>query len=120
MQMSDNALDGMADLFSALAHPLRLSLLRLLLQRPMCVSRLAAALDAPQPTVSRNLAILRRAGLVRRQQHEAFVRYELAEDVQGQPLRPLWDLILAIVADLYDEETVECRLAAQGIRTPPW
>ncbi len=61
-----NTPSELAEVFGALAHPLRLEIIRTLMHRPMCVSRLTAALEAPQPSVSRALAILRRAGLVTR------------------------------------------------------
>jgi ArsR family transcriptional regulator, arsenate/arsenite/antimonite-responsive transcriptional repressor len=53
----------------ALADPVRLRILRQLPRRADCdgvlnVSELAKALDLPQSTVSRQLAILRRAGFV--------------------------------------------------------
>lgn len=54
-----------AKLLKALADPVRLRLLNLLLEgREVCVCHLHDALRLPQPTVSRHLAYLRKHGLV--------------------------------------------------------
>lgn len=53
-----------ADAAAALAHPLRLWILRRLLEQPCCVGDVVCDCAADQPTVSRHLAVLRRAGLV--------------------------------------------------------
>ncbi len=109
----------LADVFGALAHPLRLEIMRTLIHRPMCVSRLEAALEAPQPSVSRALAILRRAGLVTRSRCGAFVRYGLAETLDGEPLAPLHEFIGSLLPDTYDEDATDRILAERGIEPPP-
>lgn len=119
MRIHENNETILAELFRALGHPLRLRIVRLLMVRPMCVCRLMAALDAPQSSVSRNLAILRRAGVVRPHQCGQFVRYELNEEFMGQPLRPLLQFIERLMPDLYNEEVVEERLAKLGVTPPP-
>jgi len=118
MRISKYDLEQLTEIFLALAHPLRLRLARMLLHRPMCVSRLAMAVGAPQPTVSRNLSILRRAGLVRREQCGAFVRYGINDSIAGVSLQPLHELIVQFVADEYDEEAVDLELERRGIRVP--
>lgn len=50
--------------FRAVADPTRLRLLHLLLDGELCVGDLVTLLGTPQPTASRHLAYLRRAGLV--------------------------------------------------------
>ncbi len=112
-------MDDLADLFSSLGHTVRLRIVRLLMHRPMCVCRIATALSAPQSTVSRNLALLRRAGIVGRQQCGLFVRYALAESLDGIPLEPLYQMVARFVPDTYDEEAVTAALEAQGIEVPP-
>ena len=119
MRIEANEILDIADFFAALGHPLRLEIVRLLMVRPMCVCRLSAALDVPQPTVSRNLSILRKAGLVRRRQCGQFVRYELTDEFMGEPLSCLFGLVERWVPDLYDHDLVEKRLAEQGVTPPP-
>jgi ArsR family transcriptional regulator len=50
--------------FQAFSDPLRLRILLLLRQQEMCVCDLVEVLEVPQPTASRHLARLRKAGLV--------------------------------------------------------
>jgi ArsR family transcriptional regulator len=50
--------------FRALSDSTRLRILNLLRGGELCVCDLVAVLDLPQPTVSRHLSYLRRAGLV--------------------------------------------------------
>lgn len=51
-------------MFRAFSDPLRLRILHLVQERELCVCDLVEILKSPQPTVSRHLAYLRRAGLV--------------------------------------------------------
>lgn len=65
-------------MFRVFADHTRLRILRLLQDGPLCVGDLVEILRAPQPTVSRHLAYLRRSGFVDAQQHGLWVFYELA------------------------------------------
>lgn len=69
-----------ADLLLAAAEPTRLRILNCLAAAPLFVSDLQAVLDLPQPTVSRHLQVLRRAGLVRDTPIAQFVLYRLRRD----------------------------------------
>lgn len=59
----------------ALAHPVRLRLVRTLARSPHTTSELAQAWDLTPPEVSRHLAVLRRAGLLTTQRHGRYVHY---------------------------------------------
>ncbi|MFE5599568.1 DUF5937 family protein [Streptomyces coelicoflavus] len=66
----------------ALAHPVRLRLLRTLARGPHTTGELAHAWELSSPEVSRHLAVLRRAGLLTAERHGRYVRYTLtATDV---------------------------------------
>jgi len=65
-------------MFRVFADRTRLRILRLLQDGPLCVGDLVAILRAPQPTVSRHLAYLRRSGFVDTRQHGLWMFYELA------------------------------------------
>jgi ArsR family transcriptional regulator, arsenate/arsenite/antimonite-responsive transcriptional repressor len=67
-----------ADLFCACAEPTRLRLLRLLQGGELCVCHLVHVLQVPQPTISRHLASLRRAGLVQVRKEGLWCHYSLA------------------------------------------
>ncbi|MFE0641959.1 DUF5937 family protein [Streptomyces sp. NPDC058877] len=61
----------------ALAHPVRLRLLRTLARGPHTTSELAHAWELSPPEVSRHLAVLRRAGLLTTRRQGRYVRYTL-------------------------------------------
>jgi ArsR family transcriptional regulator len=65
-------------LIQAFAEPTRLRLLALLSRGETCVCDLTGALGLPQPTVSRHLARLRRAGLVTVRRDGLWAWYALA------------------------------------------
>lgn len=68
--------------FSALAHPLRLRCLVLIEgEVEVCVCELTHALEAAQPTVSRHLAMLREAGIVRDRREGTWIHYRLNPDL---------------------------------------
>jgi ArsR family transcriptional regulator len=68
----------LARLLKALADPTRLRVVAALAQGELCVCHLEAVLELPQPTVSRQLAILRAAGIVADRREGTWVHYRLA------------------------------------------
>jgi ArsR family transcriptional regulator len=68
-----------ATVCQALGDPLRLQIIYTLHAQPRHVTALAEALEVPQPTVSRHLAVLRRRSLVSTRRDGAAVVYSLAE-----------------------------------------
>jgi DNA-binding transcriptional ArsR family regulator len=69
-------------LLSALADPVRLSIVRQLSaeQAPVCACDFTECCDVRQPTVSHHLKVLREAGLVETQRRGTFIYYRLAPD----------------------------------------
>ncbi len=67
----------METLFRALADQTRLRILALLASGEVCVCNIHGALGVPQPTASRHLAYLRRAGLVAKRRDGLWVHYRL-------------------------------------------
>lgn len=74
-----------AAVFSALADPTRLKLLRLLCHQrdpdALCVNALAALLGVTQSAVSQHLRVLRAIGLVRRERRGYHIHYFVNQDV---------------------------------------
>jgi ArsR family transcriptional regulator len=60
------------------ADPLRLRILGLLRDGEMCVGDLVTVLGVPQPTASRHLGHLKRAGLIVSRKHGYWTFYQLA------------------------------------------
>jgi ArsR family transcriptional regulator len=72
-----------AFLFKTLADPTRLRLLNLLACGETCVCELTDTLRVVQPKVSRHLARLKRAGLVKARRHGKWLHYRWAQ--HGDP-----------------------------------
>jgi ArsR family transcriptional regulator len=77
--MSSSKLDvrPVSRLFKALGDEARLRMIALLSHGELCVCHIQDALDLPQPTVSRQLSILRAAGLVEHRREGTWVYYRL-------------------------------------------
>ena len=70
-------LDALTKVYSALADPTRLRIMALLRDGEVCVCHIHASLDVPQPTASRHLAYLRKAGLVDARRAGIWMHYRL-------------------------------------------
>jgi DNA-binding transcriptional ArsR family regulator len=68
-----------AEFFKALAHPLRIRMLELLVGGERSVLELARALDVEQPIVSQHLGVLRAKQVVQARKEGTTVRYALAD-----------------------------------------
>ena len=65
-------------MFRAFSDPTRLRILHLLKEGELCVGNLVEILNVPQPTASRHLAYLRKAGLVVAREEGLWSFYSLA------------------------------------------
>jgi DNA-binding transcriptional ArsR family regulator len=87
-----------AQFFRALAHPIRIRLLEILVRGGRTVQELQEALTLDQPIVSQQLAVLRNQGIVLAQKEGVSVRYTLRDPLVGELLdlaRRLFDNQLA-------------------------
>ena len=69
--------EAKAELFRTLGHPVRIRVLELLCEREHAVHELLAILEVEPSTLSQQLGILRRAGIVRQRRLSGEVRYSL-------------------------------------------
>lgn len=98
-------------LFRALSERPRLRILHLLRSGELCVGDITGVLRLPQPTVSRHLAYLRRAGLVSARARGPWMFYALAP--LPEPARELLEHGLDLQASASpDRAADERRLAA--------
>ena len=93
------AIDRLEAAFKALADATRLRILALLGENEVCVCHIHDSLGLPQPTVSRHLAYLRRAGLVRARRDGVWMHYHLAPSIDPAVQRVL-DTTLAALREL--------------------
>ena len=75
-----------ATFFKALAHPVRIRILELLVRQERTVQELQDALDAGQPVVSQQLAVLRAHNVVFGTKIGASIRYAVRDPLIGDLL----------------------------------
>jgi ArsR family transcriptional regulator, arsenate/arsenite/antimonite-responsive transcriptional repressor len=79
-RLDDEAIEAVADTLRVLAEPTRIRLIsELCANGPASASRLAAPLPVTRQAVSRQLCVLRSAGIVRRRREGTSVLYELRD-----------------------------------------
>jgi DNA-binding transcriptional ArsR family regulator len=98
-----------ADVFGALANPVRRRLLEALREGPRAAGELAGQFELSRPAVSEHLAVLRNARLVREEPRGRHRYYHLAAeplaDVQDwlHPFERYWRARLAALRDVVEE-----------------
>jgi DNA-binding transcriptional ArsR family regulator len=75
-----------AQFFRALAHPVRIKILEILVRGGRTVQELQEALGLEQPIVSQQLVVLRNQSIVAARKEGLFVRYTLRDPLIGQLL----------------------------------
>ena len=79
VQQATVGIDAIEETYRALGDSTRLRILTLLADGEVCVCDIHDTLRLPQPTVSRHLAYLRRAGLVEARREGTWMHYRLAK-----------------------------------------
>jgi DNA-binding transcriptional ArsR family regulator len=69
--------ENFADILKAMAHPVRLMILKELLKNPRCVTAIHEILYVRQPNISQHLTILKNSGLVLADRDGAYRCYYL-------------------------------------------
>jgi ArsR family transcriptional regulator, arsenate/arsenite/antimonite-responsive transcriptional repressor len=82
----------MGDVFSALAHPVRREILRLLRGRAMSAGELADRFDLAKPTMSGHFTVLKHAGLVAVSRKGTTLVYRLNVSVVEEALAALLEI----------------------------
>jgi DNA-binding transcriptional ArsR family regulator len=75
-----------AEFFKALAHPIRIRILEILVRGERGVHELQEALGLDQPTVSQHLAVLRAKNIVEARKAGVAVRYTVRDAAVGELL----------------------------------
>ena len=99
-EMSEAALEMIAERFKVLAEPMRLKILHALWDSELTVGEVIEAVDGLQANVSKHLGVLQQAGLVSRRKDGLRVFYRIADPT-------VFDLCEVVCESLHD------RLAAQ-------
>src|SRR5262249_3762006 len=88
------AVDELENVFKALADKTRLRILALLGNNEVCVCHIHDSLGLPQPTVSRQLAYLRKSGLVAVRRDGIWMHYQMTRS-----LSPVIQSVVAAAVD---------------------
>ncbi len=102
-----------ANVCAGIADPKRILILYKLAEYPSNVSELSEVLETPQPTVSRNLKILKECGLVAATRDGKSVIYTL---VDRRVIKAL-DLMRAVLADSLETKSELAKTATQAMNT---
>lgn len=103
------ALKRLIGLLRAVAEPTRARLIKSLLGRELCVCELVDALQIPQYKVSRQLAILRRAGLVTDRRDGLWIYYSVPVRAKLDPV--IKDVLKLVEAHVEDDRAIAADLA---------
>jgi ArsR family transcriptional regulator, arsenate/arsenite/antimonite-responsive transcriptional repressor len=101
-----------AELFRTLGHPVRIRVLELLQDGPRPVHELLAEIEVEPSNLSQQLAVLRRAGLVRSGRHGAKVVYTLSTSDVADLMRSA-RLILTSMLSGQEELLAQLRSGAE-------
>jgi ArsR family transcriptional regulator, arsenate/arsenite/antimonite-responsive transcriptional repressor len=101
-------------LFKALGDDTRLRIIALLSRGELCVCHIHEALDLSQPNVSRQLAILRAAGIVEDRREGNWVHYRLVSPSDPDCARQLRELVRSFTKQDVIRRDVEKLLQIRG------
>jgi len=82
-----------ADFIKALAHPLRLAIIEHLKTGERSVGQLALYLEVNQSHISKNLSVLKQAGILKSHQEKSTVYYAIKDDDIFKVLRGIADIL---------------------------
>ena len=86
------ALEEAAEMLKAIAHPVRLCIVRRLWREGVCnVTHMQECLDMPQSTISQHLGKLRQTGIIEGDRQGPEVRYSLKDERVRQILEILFN-----------------------------
>ncbi|OGR59539.1 MAG: hypothetical protein A2X36_06310 [Elusimicrobia bacterium GWA2_69_24] len=88
-----------ADFLRSLAHPVRLAIIEHLKKGEQSVGQIVQALGLEQSGLSKHLAILRQAGILKSRQEKVSVYYSIRNNNIFQVLRPIAEILRQTLAD---------------------
>ena len=91
--------EAKAEFFRTLGHPVRIRVLELLCERDHAVHELLAAIPLEPSSLSQQLAVLRRTGLVRQQRLGGEVVYSILVPEVAELLRAARSVLAQVLAD---------------------
>jgi len=89
----------LAELYAALADPIRLRLLNLMAGREVCVCHFVEIFGQSQPKISRHLATLRKAGIVAARREGKWMHYSICPPADAAAAAILDAALAALATD---------------------
>ncbi|WAM33713.1 ArsR/SmtB family transcription factor [Caldicellulosiruptor morganii] len=92
--------EALAKLFKALSHPLRIKIVKILLDGEKCVCELNQLVEYSQPNLSQHLKILKDAGVVETQKRGLNIHYRIKNEYVNILLKDAEKIILSNLQSL--------------------
>lgn len=83
--------EGAAELLKALAHPVRLCIVKGLLDKKCNVTHMQDCLELPQSTVSQHIGILRSKGIIKGERNGLEITYSVVDEDVKKIINALFD-----------------------------
>lgn len=83
--------EGKAELLKAIAHPVRLCIVKGLMNKECNVTHMQECLELPQSTVSQHLGILRAKGIIRGERSGLEITYSVVNEDVKKIINALFD-----------------------------
>lgn len=85
--------NDIAEVFKVLAHPIRLCIVKNLLENGECnVGYMQNCLEIPQSTVSQHLQKLRGAGIIQGRRHGLEINYKIKDQQMGKLINSIFNI----------------------------
>jgi DNA-binding transcriptional ArsR family regulator len=92
MDINYNNYNDISEILKALSHPVRLCIVRGLLQNGKCnVSHMQECLKLPQSTVSQHLQKLKAAGIIKGERQGLEIKYTLVNEIAIKIINSLFE-----------------------------
>lgn len=83
--------EGAAELLKALAHPVRLCIVKGLMDKKCNVTHMQDCLELPQSTVSQHIGILRSKGIIKGERNGLEITYSVVDEDVKKIINALFD-----------------------------
>lgn len=83
--------EGTAEILKAIAHPVRLCIIKGLMDKKCNVSHMQECLELPQSTVSQHLSILRAKGIIKGERNGLEITYSVVNEDVKKIINALYD-----------------------------
>lgn len=83
--------EGTAEILKAIAHPVRLCIIKGLMDKRCNVSHMQECLELPQSTVSQHLGILRSKGIIKGERNGLEITYSVVNEDVKKIINSLFD-----------------------------